>query len=79
MNPAGVIHFHASSISGDCVNRPRRHCTADQITTLAIYSYQRGLLQFDLGMASAAGVVLLALCLVIAGITRLVLPNATRM
>ena len=53
--------------------------TADQITTLAIYSYQRGLLQFDLGMASAAGVVLLALCLVIAGITRLVLPNATRM
>lgn len=53
--------------------------TADQITTLAIYSYQRGLLQFDLGMASAAGVVLLALCLIVAGITRIALPNATRM
>lgn len=53
--------------------------TAEQVTTLAIYSYQRGLLQFDLGMASAAGVVLLVLCLVIAAVTRLVLPNTTRM
>lgn len=53
--------------------------TAEQVTTLSIYSYQRGLLQFDLGMASAAGVVLLGLCLVVALLTRLFLPNATRM
>ena len=53
--------------------------TAEQITTLSIYSYQRGLLQFDLGMASATGVVLLGLCLVVALLTRLFLPNATRM
>ena len=53
--------------------------TAEQITTLSIYSYERGLLQFDLGMASAAGVVLLALCLLVALLTRLFLPNATRM
>jgi putative aldouronate transport system permease protein len=52
--------------------------TAEQITTLSIYSYQRGLLQFDLGMASATGVVLLVLCLAVAAVTRLLLPNATR-
>ncbi len=53
--------------------------TAEQITTLSIYSYQRGLLQFDLGMASATGVVLLALCLVVAAVTRILFPSATRM
>jgi putative aldouronate transport system permease protein len=53
--------------------------TAEQITTLSIYSYQRGLLQFDLGMASATGVVLLALCLAVAAVTRILFPSATRM
>jgi putative aldouronate transport system permease protein len=53
--------------------------TAEQITTLAIYSYQRGLMQFDLGMATAAGVVLLVLCLAVAAVTRLLLPNATKL
>ena len=51
--------------------------TADQILTLAIFAYQRGLLQFDLGMASASGVVLLLLCLLAAAAARMLLPRAT--
>lgn len=42
--------------------------TADQIRTLAIFTYERGILQFDLGLASAAGVVLLVVSLIIAGL-----------
>lgn len=49
--------------------------TQDQILTLAVFAYQRGILQFDLGMASAAAGVLLALCLVVAGLARLVAPR----
>jgi putative aldouronate transport system permease protein len=44
--------------------------TASQIRTLAIFTYERGILQFDLGVASAAGVVLLAVSLAIAGLAR---------
>jgi len=49
--------------------------TADQIRTLAIFTYERGILNFDLGVASAAGVVLLAVSLLIAGLARLFLRN----
>lgn len=45
--------------------------TADQIRTLAIFTYERGILQFDLGLASAAGVVLLGVSLAIAGLARI--------
>jgi putative aldouronate transport system permease protein len=44
--------------------------TADQIRTLAIFTYERGILKFDLGLASAAGVVLLIVSLIIAGVAR---------
>jgi len=53
--------------------------TADEILTLAVFAYQRGVLQFDLGMASAAAAVLLALCLVVAAVTRLIAPRAMRL
>ena len=46
--------------------------TADQITTLAIFTYERGIQKFDLGLASAAGVVLLAISLAISGVAALV-------
>lgn len=52
--------------------------TAEKVTTLALFAYQKGLLQFDLGMASAAGVVLLCLCLAVAGVSRLLVPRAAR-
>jgi putative aldouronate transport system permease protein len=47
--------------------------TADQIRTLAIFTYERGILNFDLGVASAAGVVLLVVSLIIAAVARLIL------
>lgn len=53
--------------------------TADEILTLAVFAYQRGVLQFDLGMASAAAAVLLALCLAVAAVTRLLAPGAMRL
>jgi len=40
--------------------------TADKITTLAMLIYERGLLEFDLGVASAAGVLLLAISILFA-------------
>jgi putative aldouronate transport system permease protein len=52
--------------------------TAEKVTTLALFAYQKGLLQFDLGMASAAGVVLLSLCLAVAAVSRLLVPQAAR-
>jgi len=45
--------------------------TADQIRTLAIFTYERGILNFDLGVASAAGVVLLMVSLVISGLAQM--------
>lgn len=44
--------------------------TADQIRTLAIFTYERGILKFDLGVASAAGVVLLIVSLMVSGVAR---------
>ncbi len=52
--------------------------TAEKVTTLAVYAYQKGLLQFDLGVASAAGVVLLVLCLLVAALSRWLLPKGAR-
>lgn len=46
--------------------------TADQIRTLAIFTYERGILNFDLGLASAAGVVLLVVSLMISGVAQFV-------
>jgi putative aldouronate transport system permease protein len=46
--------------------------TADQIRTLAIFTYERGILNFDLGLASAAGVVLLVVSLMISGVAQIV-------
>ena len=46
--------------------------TADEIRTLAIFTYERGILNFDLGLASAAGVVLLVVSLLISGIAQVV-------
>ena len=40
--------------------------TADKITTLAMLIYERGLLEFDLGVASAAGVLLLVISILFA-------------
>ncbi|QDZ11913.1 carbohydrate ABC transporter permease [Devosia ginsengisoli] len=45
--------------------------TADQIRTLAIFTYERGILNFDLGLASAAGVVLLIVSLLISGVAQI--------
>ncbi|MHB1103647.1 MAG: carbohydrate ABC transporter permease [Devosia sp.] len=52
--------------------------TADQIRTLAIFTYERGILAFDLGVASAAGVVLLAVSLLIAVLARFFVRDGTR-
>ena len=52
--------------------------TAEKVTTLAVYAYQKGLLQFDLGMASACGVVLLGLCVTVACVSRWILPPQAR-
>ena len=52
--------------------------TAEKVTTLAVYAYQKGLLQFDLGMASACGVVLLGLCVMVAFVSRWILPPQAR-
>ncbi|MBD8067155.1 sugar ABC transporter permease [Devosia sp. PTR5] len=49
--------------------------TADQIRTLAIFTYERGILKFDLGVASAAGVVLLAVSLLISAVARVFIRN----
>lgn len=46
--------------------------TADEIRTLAIFTYERGILNFDLGLASAAGVVLLVVSLLISGVAQVV-------
>ena len=52
--------------------------TSDQILTLAVFSYQRGVLQFDLGMASASAAALLLLCLAVAAIAWLFTPRTLR-
>ncbi|MFV2002092.1 MAG: ABC transporter permease subunit [Paracoccaceae bacterium] len=44
--------------------------TAASIRTLAVFTYERGILRFDLGLASAAGVLLLVLSLVLALLVR---------
>lgn len=46
--------------------------TADEIRTLAIFTYERGILNFDLGLASAAGVVLLVVSLMISAVAQVV-------
>lgn len=46
--------------------------TAEVVRTLAIFTYERGILRFDLGIASAAGVLLLVLSLVLALVARFV-------
>ncbi len=53
--------------------------TSDQILTLAVFSYQRGVLQFDLGIASASATVLLLLCLVVAAIAWVLTPRTVRL
>lgn len=53
--------------------------TSDQILTLAVFAYQRGVLQFDLGLASAAAAMLLGLCLAVAALSRVLFPGAMRM
>ncbi len=45
--------------------------TADSVRTLAIFTYERGLLRYDLGFASAAGVLLLVISLALTALTRL--------
>ena len=52
--------------------------TSDQILTLAVFSYQRGVLQFDLGVASASATMLLLLCLVVAAIAWMLTPRNVR-
>ena len=44
--------------------------TASSIRTLAVFTYERGILRFDLGLASAAGVLLLALSITLAFLVR---------
>jgi len=44
---------------------------AETVRTLAVFTYERGILRFDLGFASAAGVVLLGLSLVLLALSRL--------
>ncbi len=39
--------------------------TAETVRTLAVFTYERGILRFDLGLASAAGVFLLAISVVL--------------
>lgn len=46
--------------------------TAETVRTLAVFTYERGILRFDLGFASAAGVLLLALSLALLGLSRLI-------
>ena len=53
--------------------------TSDQILTLAVFSYQRGVLQFDLGIASASATLLLLLCLVVAAIAWMLTPRNVRL
>ena len=53
--------------------------TSDQLLTLAVFSYQRGVLQFDLGIASASATVLLLLCLVVAAIAWGLTPRTVRL
>ncbi len=53
--------------------------TSDQILTLAVFSYQRGVLQFDLGIASASATLLLLLCLVVAAIAWMLTPRTVRL
>ncbi len=45
--------------------------TAETVRTLAIFTYERGILQFDLGIASAAGVLLLMFSLALGLVARL--------
>ncbi len=45
--------------------------TAETVRTLAIFTYERGILRFDLGIASAAGVLLLMFSLTLAFAARL--------
>jgi putative aldouronate transport system permease protein len=44
--------------------------TASTVRTLAVFTYERGILRFDLGIASAAGVLLLILSLAVAFLVR---------
>jgi len=74
-----VVHLQGSLHLFDAAYLMLNGATADEVTTLAIFSYQRGVLQFDLGMASAAGVVLLGLCLIAVVLTRFLLPSTTRL
>lgn len=43
---------------------------SETVRTLAVFTYERGILRFDLGFASAAGVLLLAISLVFLGLSR---------
>ncbi|NDV01073.1 carbohydrate ABC transporter permease [Pseudoroseicyclus tamaricis] len=45
--------------------------TADTVRTLAVFTYERGILRFDLGFASAAGVLLLGISLAFLALSRL--------
>jgi putative aldouronate transport system permease protein len=74
-----VVHLQGALHLFDAAFLMLNGSTADRVTTLAIFAYQRGLLQFDLGMASAAGVVLLGLCLIAVVVTRFLLPSTTRL
>lgn len=73
-----VVHLQGALHLFDAAYLMLNGSTADRVTTLAIFAYKRGLLQFDLGMASAAGVVLLGLCLIAVVVTRFLLPSTTR-
>jgi putative aldouronate transport system permease protein len=74
-----VVHLQGALHLFDAAYLMLNGSTADRVTTLAIFAYKRGLLQFDLGMASAAGAVLLGLCLLAVVVTRFLLPSTTRL
>jgi putative aldouronate transport system permease protein len=74
-----VVHLQGALHLFDAAFLMLNGATADEVTTLAIFAYQRGVLQFDLGMASAAGAVLLGICLIAVVVTRFLLPSTTRL
>lgn len=51
--------------------------TSETVRTLAVFTYERGILRFDLGFASAAGVLLLFISLFFLGVSRLI-PGVRR-
>lgn len=51
--------------------------TAETVRTLAIFTYERGILRFDLGIASAAGVILLVFSILL-GVGARLLPGFRR-